>query len=81
VSIRMFPWRVPLFSETPSQDVARVVFVDRCCLKVNSEHTEDSYLGYVLYLLFINDVSFTCIGQAKLKLFADDIKLHHIFQS
>jgi len=33
-------------------------------------------IGTVLFLLFINDVSFTCIGQAKLKLFADDIKLY-----
>jgi len=31
-------------------------------------------------LLFINDVSFTCIGQAKLKLFADDNKLYSSFK-
>jgi len=39
-----------------------------------------SVLGPVLFLLFINDVSFTCIGQAKLKLFADDIKLYSSFK-
>jgi len=39
-----------------------------------------SVIGPVLFLLFINDVSFTCIGQAKLKLFADDIKLYSSFK-
>jgi len=34
----------------------------------------------LFFLLFINDVSFPCIGQAKLKLFADDIKLYPSFQ-
>jgi len=32
-----------------------------------------------LFLLFINDISFTCLGQAKLKHFADDIKLYSSF--
>jgi len=31
------------------------------------------------FLIFINDVSSTCIGQAKLKLFNDDVKLQSSF--
>ena len=40
---------------------------------------QSSVFGPVFFLIFINDVSSTCIGQAKLKLFADDVKLYSAF--
>ena len=40
---------------------------------------QDSVFGPDLFLIFINDVSSTCIGQAKLKLFADNVKLYSSF--
>jgi len=45
----------------------------------DDRHHTANILGPVLFLLFINDVSFTCVGQAKLKLFTDDIKLYSSF--
>jgi len=56
--------------------------LDNCFSSVTSVLScvpQGSVLGPVLFLLFINDVSFTCIGQARLKLFADDIKLYSSF--
>jgi len=56
------------------------VVSDNCFSSVTSVLSgvpEGSVLGPVLFLLFINDVSFTC--QAELKLFADDIKLYSSF--
>jgi len=60
------------------------VVLDDCFSSVTSLLSgvlQGSVLGPVLFLLFINDVSFTCIGQAKLKLFADDIKLYSYFKN
>ena len=37
---------------------------------------QGSVLGPVLFLIFINDVSSIRIGESKLKLFADDVKLY-----
>jgi len=55
------------------------VVLDYCFASITSVLSgvpQGSVLGPVLLLLFINGVSFTCIVQAKLKLFADDIKLY-----
>ena len=58
------------------------VVLDNCFSSVTdvlSGVPQGSVLGPVLFLIFINDVSSTCVGQAKLKLFADDVKLYSSF--
>ena len=58
------------------------VVLDNCFssfTSVLSGVPQGSVLGPVLFFIFINDVSSTCIGQAKLKLFADDVKLYSSF--
>jgi hypothetical protein len=58
------------------------VVLDNCFSSVTSVLSgvpQGSVLGPVLFLIFINDVSSTCVGQAKLKLFADDVKLYSSF--
>jgi len=58
------------------------VVLENCFSSVTSVLSgvpQGSVLGPVLFLIFINDVSSTCIGQAKLKLFADDVKLYTSF--
>jgi len=40
---------------------------------------QGSVLGPVLFLIFINDITSICIGESKLKLFADDVKLYTSF--
>jgi hypothetical protein len=58
------------------------VVLDNCFSSVTnvlSGVPQGSVLGPVLFLIFINDVSSTCIGQAQLKLFADDVKLYSSF--
>jgi hypothetical protein len=60
------------------------VVIDNCyssVTKVLSGVPQGSVLGPVLFLIFINDVSSTCVGQAKLKLFADDVKLYSSFNA
>jgi hypothetical protein len=55
------------------------VVLDNCFSSVTnvlSGVPQGSVLGPVLFLLFINDVTSICIGESKLKLFADDVKLY-----
>ena len=39
---------------------------------------QGSVLGPVLFLVFINDIDSICPGRSRLKLFADDLKIHSI---
>lgn len=55
------------------------VVIDNCFSRVTnvlSGVPQGSVLGPVLFLIFINDVTSICIGESKLKLFADDVKLY-----
>jgi Reverse transcriptase (RNA-dependent DNA polymerase) len=63
-------------------DREQCVVLNNCFSSVTSVLSgvpQGSVLGPILFLIFINDVSSTCIGQAKLKLFADDVKLYSSF--
>ena len=58
------------------------VVLDNCFSSVTSVLSgvpQGSVLGPVLFLIFINDVSSISVGESKVKLFADDIKLYSSF--
>jgi ribonuclease P/MRP protein subunit RPP40 len=55
------------------------VVIENCfssVAKVISGVPQDSVLGPILFIIFINDIDSVCHGQTNIKLFADDAKLY-----
>ena len=58
---------------------SQCVCVDDCLsqfISVKSGVPQGSVLGPILFILFVNDITDVCVGSAKGKLYADDLKMY-----